>query len=517
MNVRAITSPLCLLVVAACGHDHHAAGHDDHGAEPPELPGQAVTLWAAHHELFMEYRPLIVGHESSFAAHVTALPTFAAATAGSVEVAVVRGGARLVGKVDAAASPGIFRPTLTPDAAGACTITVTITTAAGSDTIDAGPCTIFADDAAARAGLADEPEPAGLIVFLKEQQWKTAFAMTEVAPRSMHPVVVASGEIRPVAGHAVEVTAPASGRVVVAESSPSLGDAVVAGQLLASIAPRATAGADGGALAAEVAAARAELDAATSEDQRAERLLAEQAIPTRQRDEARTQLRLAQARLDASRARQTQFSASARGSGRGIVQLRSPLDGVVVTTDVTPGQQLAEGDRLYTVMDLRRVWLVAHVYEADVARVGGAVGATFTLDGHPAPFAIAPPDGRVVTLGHVVDAATRTVPLVFELANPDGQLRVGNLARVEIQAGPATPALAVPTSAVIDDGGRPIVYVQAHGEAFTRRAVTLGNRAADWVEVRDGVALGEHVVSTGAYEVKLAASSGAVPAHGHAH
>ena len=75
----------------------------------------------------------------------------------------------------------------------------------------------------------------------------------------------------------------------------------------------------------------------------------------------------------------------------------------------------------------------------------------------------------------------------------------------------------VPASAVVDDGGRPIVFVQREGETFERRPVTLGARAGDVVQVVEGVKAGERVVTRGAYLVRLASLSTQVPAHGHVH
>jgi multidrug efflux pump subunit AcrA (membrane-fusion protein) len=75
----------------------------------------------------------------------------------------------------------------------------------------------------------------------------------------------------------------------------------------------------------------------------------------------------------------------------------------------------------------------------------------------------------------------------------------------------------VPSSAIVDDAGRPIVFVQVEGEAFERRPVTLGAREGDRVQVLAGVKPGEHIVTRGAYLVRLASLSTSVPAHGHVH
>jgi len=169
------------------------------------------------------------------------------------------------------------------------------------------------------------------------------------------------------------------------------------------------------------------------------------------------------------------------------------------------------------VIDLDRVWLVAKVFEADVPRVEGAQSAWFTIDGYEQPFTVDPSNGKLVTVGRVVDPQTRTVPVIFEVANTAGKLRIGNFTKTVIATGAPRKARAIPDPAIVEDGGRSVAYVMVEGEAFERRPLRLGIRANGWTEVLEGLATGERVVTKGAYEIKLASSSGAVPAHGHAH
>jgi multidrug efflux pump subunit AcrA (membrane-fusion protein) len=79
------------------------------------------------------------------------------------------------------------------------------------------------------------------------------------------------------------------------------------------------------------------------------------------------------------------------------------------------------------------------------------------------------------------------------------------------------PRPVVPPAAIVDDAGRPIVFVQREGETFERRAVTLGARAGDLVQITEGVKPGDRVVTKGAYLLRLASLSTSVPAHGHVH
>ena len=520
-----IASSAVVALLLACGHSHeheegegHGEGHG-HGGGGDELPGQSVTAWTDKHELFMEYHPLVVGQESAFAAHVTYLEGYKAATAGLVVVSIqVEGGGALEGRSDAPTNPGIFRPKVTPTKAGACTMTITIETNGATSRIQAPPCQVFADVAAAKAALGEEAETPGRITYLKEQAWKTEFAILAVAERDLQPAVRATAEIKSAPGKEARLTAPTVGRVTLATPVPVLGMKVAKGQLLATVSPGLP-GADPAGLAADSATARAEVAAAEVELARAERLFADRAVPQKQVDEARTRLAVARARLQGAQGRSAQLAAGAsgRGAGRGAFRVVSPIAGTLVVSSATTGQTVAEGEPLFTVIDVSTLWLEARVFEPDIPRVLGASAAWFEVEGYVEPFRIEPPAGKLVTVGQVIDPKSRTVPVVFEMANADGRLRVGQFATAWIATGKPAHVLAVPESAVVDDAGKSVAYVEVEGESFERRPLDVGLRSGGWVEVKAGLAAGEHVVTKGAYEIKLASSGGAIPAHGHAH
>ena len=521
MKTRVIVTmmtALAAMLAAGCKGKH---GHDGEvAAKAPqtsqELPAQSVTVWTDQHELFMEYAPLVVGQKSRVAAHVTGLPNTAPMD-GKVTLTVA-GADALVSTVDGASSPGIFRLLLEPAHAGKCSLTLHIERGGKTDSIDAGACEIHPDLASAEKASAEAEVP-GRITYLKEQQWKTAFATQFVAERELQSGIHVLGEIRSVPGKEARLSAPIVGRLTLTEPVASIGSAVKKGQLLATLTPTAAgAGADQATLSADVQAARAELAAAEAEVARAQRLLAERAIPERQLAEAQTRASIARSRVAGAGGRLGQFSAGAAGrGGRGAFQVRSPIDGELVVVNATTGQTVSEGEALFTVLDGDRIWLEAHIFEPDIPRVESASSAWFTVDGHDTPFEVAPPDGRVVTLGRMLDPESRTVPLIFELANPGGRLRIGQFAEVTVATGARVNVVALPEAALVDDAGTPVVYVELEGEAFERRPLILGIRSGGWVEVKSGVVAGERVVTKGAYEIKLASSAGSVPAHGHVH
>ena len=77
--------------------------------------------------------------------------------------------------------------------------------------------------------------------------------------------------------------------------------------------------------------------------------------------------------------------------------------------------------------------------------------------------------------------------------------------------------MAIPDSAIVEEGGQPVAFVQVSGETFQKRELTLGIRDGNWVQVLTGVSEGERVVTKGAMAIRLASVSSVIPAHGHAH
>ena len=106
---------------------------------------------------------------------------------------------------------------------------------------------------------------------------------------------------------------------------------------------------------------------------------------------------------------------------------------------------------------------------------------------------------------------------MYEVENADGAIKVGAQARVLARTGELAEGVVLPESALIEEDGRPVAYVQPEGERFERRELVLGPRVSGQILVREGVSPGERVVTGAAYQVRLASLSTAVPAHGHEH
>ena len=186
-----------------------------------------------------------------------------------------------------------------------------------------------------------------------------------------------------------------------------------------------------------------------------------------------------------------------------------------------PGATASPGETLFRVVDTRELWLVARVPEQDLSSLEPHRDASFKVAGTetwvPLRLGGEKPSATLVTVGQTVDQMSRTVDVIYALVDEDTSLRVGATVHVSVPVGRATEGVAVQRSALLDQDGRTVVYVQVDGEHFEERSVRVGARAGNWVAVTSGLALGERVVTRGTHLVRLAGRSGEGAPHGHVH
>jgi RND family efflux transporter MFP subunit len=171
------------------------------------------------------------------------------------------------------------------------------------------------------------------------------------------------------------------------------------------------------------------------------------------------------------------------------------------------------GTTLFEIADVSQVHVAGRIPEAQASAAARTTAAEIEVVGRePIPI-----QGRATTLGKVLDPETRTLPIIFAFDNRSLRLPIGQSVFLRLLMENTAPRVVIPVAAVVDDAGRPIVFVQTGGESFERRPVTLGIRESDAVQVLEGLKAGERIVSKGAHLVRLASLSTQVPAHGHVH
>lgn len=485
-------------------------------AEPETLN---VTQWTDKTELYMEYPPLVAGRTALFAVHLTKLDDFKPVTAGRASLEFTpetEGPAKAIAGPEPS-RPGAFRVEGAPPAGGRYRWTLALEAPGLSDRHDLGTITVFADERAAAAGAAKGPadDPAA-IAYLKEQQWTNEFATAPVRDAEVRTSIRVAATVHPLPGGEAIVAAPAAGRLM-ADRLPSIGDQVRAGATLARLEPRLTASADRATLAADVAEAQAALEAARIEQARAERLLANRAVPARRVEDARRTATIAEARLRAAEARLAQRDETLRTGGGAAAgnafALRAPIAGRITEVLATLGAAYDEGAPLFKIARTDAVELEAHVPAAEAARVRNLTGVSFEIPGRTDPF---PLRFHYVHDPGVLDPTTKALPVQMEVDNRD-HLLIGQAGTAVLYTGGTQRMPAVPKAAVLIEAGRPYVFVQIGGERFARRFVDVATRDGDLVGIKTGVKPGDRVVTRGAYEVQLASAAKGLPAEGHVH
>jgi len=179
------------------------------------------------------------------------------------------------------------------------------------------------------------------------------------------------------------------------------------------------------------------------------------------------------------------------GEVKRTIAYRSPVTGIVMEKAALKGMRFMPGEMMYRIADLSKLWIIADVSEQESSLIRVGQLAKVQLDAFPGrEFS-----SRISYVYPTLNLQTRTTPVRLEIANPNGNLRPGMFAQVELSGlGSKGRVVSVPDSAVIYSGRREIVLVELSEGRYEARVVKLGERSDDYVEIKDGIADGEKVV-----------------------
>jgi cobalt-zinc-cadmium efflux system membrane fusion protein len=241
-----------------------------------------------------------------------------------------------------------------------------------------------------------------------------------------------------------------------------------------------------------------------------EQLFKNDAIPRREVEQAQTDAAGALADRDAAVEQMRalgvdESSISAVRENRPVSMLeaviRAPIEGTVVEKLCNPGQLIAAGTtQCFTISDLSTVWVMANVFESDLAAVAAGQEASIVTAAQPAPIV-----GRVSYVGSLVDPASKATAVRVVAPNPRDILKRDMLVTVSIKATQSRNGLLIPASAVLrDDQNLPFVYLATPNNHFARRSITIGSRVGDSYEVKAGLASGDRIVVDGSLFLQFA-------------
>lgn len=495
---------ISVIIMTSCGsHIHHKEDAHGHNGEASELPSLAYTIYTEQTELFAEFRTLVVGDTMKLAGHFTHMKElFTALTDGTITLSLIVDGNSVSQTSTVSSSPGIFRYAIVPTKTGVGKLVFDIKNKDYTDQIVIDSITVFADEASAIASAKEEHKN-NEISYLKEQAWKVEFANMAVTSQPFSEIIKTTGEILPAQGDEMVVTANANGIVTFAGNKAVVGTAVNNGEMLFAISGRNLTDGNTETLYKQ---AKAAYEKAKGDFDRAQELVKENIVSQKDFLEIK-------AKYETEQANYNNLARNYQSGGQKVV---SPISGFVKTVLVTEGQYVSVGQPLAAVSQNQRLVLKAEVSQKYFSKLASITSANFKSAYDNKTYSIESLNGRLLSYGKSNDANTLFIPVTFSFDNRV-DIVPGSLVDVFLKLKPFNGALAIPVSALIEEQGLFFVYIQTAGESFVKRELTLGGSDGIHVQVLAGLKEGERVVTKGAYQIKLATASGAIPAHGHAH
>jgi len=297
---------------------------------------------------------------------------------------------------------------------------------------------------------------------------------------------------------AVQVFTPFQGKIIAMFAK--VGDDVTKGQTLFTIASPDLLQAE-----STLIAAAGVLDFTTRNLARLKELYTTRAVSQKDLEQATSDQQTAEGALRAARDSVRLFGKTDGEIDRIIAQrmadptlvIPSPITGRITARNAAPGLFVQPGSppAPYTVADINTMWMLANVAETDspAFRLGQEVKVKVSA------FPDRQFDGRITTIGAMVDPNTRRVLVRSEVSDPQHELRSGMFANFVIRTGNPMRSTAVPLNGVVREGdGTMTVWVTADRRRFTRRPVRIGLQSEGYRQILEGLQVGELVATEGA-------------------
>ena len=377
-----------------------------------------------------------------------------------------------------------------------------------------------ASETASEEEAGHEELPPGVVEIPAAAQQNAGVKFVEVNATTLPVHLEVTGAVAPEGSRVSEVRPLARGMITAV--SVRLGDRVRAGQPLLTYDNVELGERLGEYFEARAGQRQAESDLVVKQRavERAEALIGQQAISQQALDLRRAEFKNAQSAVDRAKATVDRIDEQIHRFGltdkdleklgpdtpetnhraATLATIRAPFDGVITTYDVAVGEIVEPERTLVTIANLDTVWILADVYEKDIARVPASGEVTVKVDAYPDRIF----KGQLTYVSDVIDPKSRSAKVRSVVANPEGLLRLDMFARVAIPTKDQQKALAVPIDAVQQIDGQAAVFVRESETRFRRQNVQLGLQAGNMIEVKAGLKGGETIVAAGSFYFKTA-------------
>lgn len=339
----------------------------------------------------------------------------------------------------------------------------------------------------------------GEIVMTPDKAQAAGVKTDTVKTTVFHQVIRASGQVLPAQGEETYVVAPVSGTVTFSKKLTE-GMPVSEGGSLMELLSRHIAEGD------PLQKARVSYETARKEYERMKALLPEKIVSEKEFQQAQQAYETARINYLALRGNET-----ARG-----LAVKAPQNGYVKSLLVKEGEYVNIGQPLAIVAQSRKLSLRADVPERYYNTLPTITSANFCTPYNNKVYALAELNGRLLSYGKAANTGNYYLPVTFEFDNR-GTVVPGSFVEVYLISQPMQDVIAVPRTALTEEQGSFYVYLQEDAECYRKQLVTLGADDGELVQITSGLKPGQRLVTHGAYQVKLAGATGAIPPHTHEH
>lgn len=222
-----------------------------------------------------------------------------------------------------------------------------------------------------------------------------------------------------------------------------------------------------------------------------------------------------QAKQDYENAR-ISYDAMSKNHSPGGQTIVAPIGGYIKSILVKEGDYVELGQPLVSITQNRRLFLRAEVSEKYYSSLRSISSANFKTPYNNVVYQLQDLGGRLLSFGKSSGDNSYYVPITFEFDNK-GDVLPGSFVEIYLLSTGMQQVLSLPHSALTEEQGSYFVYLQLDDECYKKQEVKLGADNGSHVQILNGIHAGERVVTDGAYQVKLASASNALPAHTHEH
>ena len=337
-------------------------------------------------------------------------------------------------------------------------------------------------------------------IILEPHKAQAAGVVSEVIqPKAFREVITCSGEVQAAQGSETVVVANVAG-VVSFQRSVTEGMQVGKGASIMSISAAELHEGD------PAQRARIAYDAAKADFERASRLVESQIVSQKEFNAIKEKYENARLAYEALAKHQTH-------SG---VEVSAPMGGYVKNLLVKEGDYVSVGQPLATITQNNRLFLLANVSERYYSHLKGISSANFKTPYDNKVYELGELNGKVLSYGKSAGSGSFYVPVTFCFDNK-GDIIPGSFVEVYLLSKPVENVISIPVEALTEEQGLYFIYIQKCKESYKKQEVKLGANNGKEVQILSGVNAGDRVVVKGAYHVKLASASAALPAHSHEH